>query len=186
MVLAPDQNLVLAGLIGITSSTAVVATNITVSSLLANALVLPPNTQDSWPAKEGSASGSAWHLARQWSQFEAWGHKISTPALVVGISSFIYAALNCGATATLQRLLFFGSAGVNFACIPYTVLFMLRKNNELEQRALSGNAKDLPETDTRSLIEKVSVLGKIRGSLPFVSIVLGSLALVGITSQPAV
>ena len=46
------------------------------------------------------------------------------------------------------------------------------------QRTLSGNAKDLLETDTCSPTENVSVLRQIRGSLPFVSIVLGALALV--------
>ena len=177
MALAPSQSLVLAGVIGITSSTAFVFTNVTTSVLLLQAIILPPKSQENETAKDVGAHQSAWHLARQWSKFEAWAHKISIAALVVGISSFIYAAQHSPASSS-QRLLWYTSAGFDFAAIPFTIIFTVRKNNELEQRSRSGKKMDLKETETRHLIDQVSFVGKIRVSLPLVSVVLGVLALI--------
>jgi Domain of unknown function (DUF1772) len=152
-----------AGVLGIVTSTAFAATSLTISSLTASALLLPPKPRENWPPKDDDSPHLSWHLARQWKTFEALAHNVSIFALVVGTSSFIYAGLKCSASAPLQRRLFFISAGFNLLTIPYTLLFMVRKNTELENRSRSGKKSNLEHTDTYGLMQNVSTLGKVRG-----------------------
>lgn len=168
----------LAAVLGVTTSAAFAATSLTVSYLTSSALLLPTVSRGTPSSSSEKLADSSWHLARQWASFEALAHKVSMSALVVGTSSFIYAAVECPASARQKERLLCVSALLNVLTIPFTVVFMLRKNNELESRSHTGRRTDFADIETTALMQDVSSLGKYRGSLPLLGAVVGALALV--------
>ncbi|KAH7183945.1 hypothetical protein BKA60DRAFT_589387 [Fusarium oxysporum] len=160
-----------AGLVGTLASTCFGVTSVTISSLTTSTLLLQPTSE-----KLESLSNPR-HLARQWAEFEAYAHKVATLGLITGASAFTYAALHCQEWAVLQSNLFWAGAACNFLTIPYTALFMLQKNNELGERAKTGKKQTFQDTETIDLMQNVAWLGKLRGSLPLVGVIIGFFAL---------
>lgn len=170
MALSPAQITTAAGVLGVVTTTMFASTSLTISSLTESALLLRPQDGQSLPESR--------HLARQWKVFESFAHNVSMSALVIGTASLIYAGLKSSTSMTLRRKLFFTSAAFNLLTIPYTLMFMLRKNGELEQRSQTGKKRNLNHIDTYALMQDVSKLGTVRGSLPLLSAIVGALALV--------
>ncbi|KAH6986605.1 hypothetical protein EDB80DRAFT_690749 [Ilyonectria destructans] len=166
-----------AGVLGTVASTCFGVTSVSISSLTTSTLLLQPQITSAGPSEHLDSFTTSWYLARQWAQFEAYAHNVATLGMITGASTFIYAALYYPERAALQSNLFWAGAACNLLTIPYTILFMLQKNNELDGRAKTGKKQNFGDRETTQLMQSVAWLGKLRGSLPLVGVIMGFLAL---------
>ena len=142
--------------IGLTLCAIFAGGNLTISSILVPSLLLASPSAKSQPESEVKTTTSNQsiqpvtdpsHIARQWQYIYNIGSAAGPVAALGGAASFLYAIRKLPASSIVEPRLLVAAAVLCVAVIPFTLLFMIRTNNELHKRANAATAGEEPKID---------------------------------------
>lgn len=141
---------VVAATIGISFAAAFAGGNLALSHIAIPSLLLPSAVTTSNAPSSRTPSTNSAHLARQWAKVYAIGHRAG-PGLALSCSAAYFTAFRyLPQSSTIQGRLYITALIVALLIIPYTLIVMIRTNNELHRRA---NAAETDRNDSSEEID---------------------------------